>query len=149
MSRTAGLKVLSLPFDDETIDVLIGGYLSKDAAEEDYEPSSACGALPARRGRGQQGPRGQRLGGADRPHGPRGGPGAGRGRVPGRPVRVLPLVPLTTGIGAAMGGRSARCCTCSTETKIKGQAGTTIPLGGAGLIVAYPRASADCRGTGP
>src|SRR5512141_2883217 len=26
-----------MTFDDETIDVLIGGYLSKDAAMEDYE----------------------------------------------------------------------------------------------------------------
>ena len=26
-----------MTFDDETIDVLIGGYMSKDAAQEDYE----------------------------------------------------------------------------------------------------------------
>ena len=32
-----------MAFDDETIDVLIGGYLSKDAAIEDYESVLACG----------------------------------------------------------------------------------------------------------
>ena len=26
-----------MKFDDETTDVLIGGYLSKDAAQDDYE----------------------------------------------------------------------------------------------------------------
>ena len=32
-----------MAFDDETIDVLIGGYLSKDAALEDYESVLDCG----------------------------------------------------------------------------------------------------------
>ena len=32
-----------MPFDDETIDVLIGGYLSADAAREDYEAVLGCG----------------------------------------------------------------------------------------------------------
>ena len=32
-----------MAFDDETIDVLIGGYLSKDAAMEDYESVLDCG----------------------------------------------------------------------------------------------------------
>ncbi len=38
-----------MPFDDETIDVLIGGYLSKDAADEDYESVLGCGASSAGR----------------------------------------------------------------------------------------------------
>ena len=49
-SRSLGLsrfahrrKVGSMAFDDETIDVLIGGYLSKDAAMEDYESVLGCG----------------------------------------------------------------------------------------------------------
>ena len=33
-----------MPFDDETTDVLIGGYLSADAAQEDYEAVLNCGA---------------------------------------------------------------------------------------------------------
>ena len=32
-----------MPIDDETTDVLIGGYLSKDAAQEDYEAVLNCG----------------------------------------------------------------------------------------------------------
>ena len=33
-----------MTLDDETTDVLIGGYLSKDAAEEDYNAVLGCGA---------------------------------------------------------------------------------------------------------
>ncbi len=32
-----------MKFDDETTDVLIGGYMSKDAAHEDYEAVLASG----------------------------------------------------------------------------------------------------------
>jgi hypothetical protein len=32
-----------MKFDDETSDVLIGGYLSKDAAQDDYEAVLASG----------------------------------------------------------------------------------------------------------
>ena len=32
-----------MPFDEETTDVLIGGYLSTDAAHEDYEAALNCG----------------------------------------------------------------------------------------------------------
>ena len=32
-----------MKFDDETTDVLIGGYMSKDAAQDDYEAVLACG----------------------------------------------------------------------------------------------------------
>ena len=32
-----------MKFDDETTDVLIGGYLSKDAAHDDYEAALASG----------------------------------------------------------------------------------------------------------
>ena len=32
-----------MAFDDETTDVLIGGYLSKDAATDDYEAALASG----------------------------------------------------------------------------------------------------------
>ena len=35
-----------MAFDDETIDVLIGGYLSKDAAHDDYEAVLASGGNP-------------------------------------------------------------------------------------------------------
>ena len=56
---------------EQTIDVLIGGYLSADAANEDYQAVLDCGAAHRGRRRGEQGPRGQRLGRTDRPHGRR------------------------------------------------------------------------------
>ena len=43
----------------DTIDVLIGGYLSKDAAEEDYNAVLGCGARLLGAVRRQQGPRGR------------------------------------------------------------------------------------------
>ena len=44
MNITAGLKVLSLPFDHEATTVLIGSYLSRDAAQDDYQAALACDA---------------------------------------------------------------------------------------------------------
>ncbi len=41
---TAGLRVLSLPFNHETTDVLISSYLSHDAAQDDYQAALACEA---------------------------------------------------------------------------------------------------------
>jgi len=32
-----------MKLDDETTDVLIGGYLSKEAADDDYDAVLACG----------------------------------------------------------------------------------------------------------
>ena len=86
--------------DDDTTDVLIGGYLSSEAADEDYEAVLTCGAR-LRRGRGEQGPRGQPLRRRDRP---RRREGRGRARV-GRFRRrsVRPPLLAATAIGAALG----------------------------------------------
>ena len=46
----------------DTIDVLIGGYLSKEAAEDDYNAVRECGARPSGRRSRRQGPRGEPLG---------------------------------------------------------------------------------------
>ncbi len=35
-----------MKFDDETTDVLIRGYLAKDAAQDDYEAALASGGYP-------------------------------------------------------------------------------------------------------
>ena len=129
-----------MKFDDETTDVLIGGYLSTDAAHDDYEAVLASGGLPARRGDRQQRPPRQPVGRADRPHGPRGCRGPGRGRVRGRPVR-----PATAGRDRGRRGdrrRAGKLLHHKTESKLEEQAGATIPVGGAGLIVAYPRSAA-------
>ena len=142
MNPTAGLKVLSLPFDHETTDVLIGSYLSHDAARDDYRAALACGAY---------------LHGAivvakdltgkvtveQSDHFVREmAQGLGTvGFLTG--LVVFPLVPLTTGFGAALGGFLGEALHLTTATKVKGQAAATVPLGCAALILAYPRSAAD------
>ena len=46
----------------DTIDVLIGGYMSKDAAEEDYEAVLQQRRRPAGNGARRQGPGGRAVG---------------------------------------------------------------------------------------
>ncbi|HEX8971881.1 MAG TPA: hypothetical protein VF825_10010 [Oryzihumus sp.] len=142
MNPTAGLKVLSLPIDHETTDVLIGSYLSHDAAHEDYRAALACGAylhgaivvakdldgkVTVRQSDHMVREVAQGLGTL--------------GFLTG--LAVFPLVPLTTGVAAVMGGFLGEALHLLTETKVKGQATAMIPLGCAALILAYPRSSAD------
>ena len=54
----------------------------------------------------------------------------------------LPLL-LATAIGAAIGAGLGELVHSEVKSKIEQQAFETIPYGGAGLIVAYPRSSAD------
>lgn len=54
-----------------------------------------------------------------------------------------PPLLLATAAGAAIGGGLGELVDHELEDKIKEHAGETIALGGAGLIVAYPRSSAD------
>ena len=54
-----------------------------------------------------------------------------------------PPVLLTTAVGTAIGGGPGELAHDELEEKINQLAGETIPFGGAGLIVAYPRSSAD------
>ena len=139
---TAGLQVLSLPFNHETTDVLISSYLSHDAAHDDYQAALACGAylhgaiLVSRDLSGK-------VSVEQSDHLVReGAQGLGTlGLLSG--LVVWPLIPLTTGFGAAMGGIIGEALHLLTETKVKGQAATMIPLGCAALILAYPRSSAD------
>ena len=49
-----------------------------------------------------------------------------------------------TAIGAAVGGAVGKLASSKVRSKIEEQAEQTIPWGGAGLIVAYPRSSATC-----
>src|SRR5262245_18564130 len=46
-------------------------------------------------------------------------------------------------IGAAVGGALGKVASSRVKSKIEEDAGETIPWGGAGVIVAYPRESAD------
>lgn len=52
-----------------------------------------------------------------------------------------PPLLLTTAIGAVIGAGLGDLAHHKIEDKIEQQAGETIPFGGAGLIVAYPRSS--------
>src|SRR5262249_18300350 len=56
---------------------------------------------------------------------------------------LSPPLLMTTVIGAAIGGGLGELADQEVESKIEQLAGETIPFGGAGLIVAYPRSAAD------
>ena len=129
-----------MKFDDETTDVLIGGYLSKDAARDDYEAALASGGY---------------LHGAvivskdlesnlsveQTDHMVREG-AAGLGAI-GFAVGLFapPLLAATT-IGAVIGAGTGKLLHHRTASKLEQQAGATIPVGGAGLILAYPHSAA-------
>ena len=129
-----------MAFDDETIDVLIGGYLSKDAAMEDYESVLGCGGY---------------LHGAvvvtkdlegnldvqQTDHMVREG-AAGLGAVGFAVGLFAPPLLAATAIGAAIGAGAGKLLHERTTKKLEEQAGATIPIGGAGLIVAYPHSAA-------
>ena len=127
--------------DDETTDVLIGGYLSTEAAHQDYDAVANCGA---------------RLWGIvvlnkdlegnltveEKDHAvEEGGAGAGAvGVVVGllAPPQLAPTA-LRAAIRAAAGAPRHK----QLGKGISEKAGDTIPIGGAGLIVAYPRKAAE------
>ena len=127
--------------DEETIDVLIGGYLSSAAANEDYQAVLACGA---------------RLWGAvvvekaldgtitieESDHVVEEGAAgfAGVGFVVG--LFAPPLLAATV-IGAALGAAGGEALHKKIGAGIGEKAGDTIPIGGAGLIVAYARSAAE------
>lgn len=127
-------------FDDETTDVLIGGYLSTQAAREDYEAALSCGA---------------RLWGAvvvskdlegnvsveQTDHMVEEG-AAGLAAVGFAVGLFAPPLLAATAIGAAMGAAGGKVLHKRTGSKIEETAGETIPIGGAGLIVAYPHKAA-------
>lgn len=54
-----------------------------------------------------------------------------------------PPLLLATAIGAAAGGLLGGLAHSRVKSKLEQQAFDTIPYGGAGLIIAYPRSSAD------
>jgi uncharacterized membrane protein len=130
-----------MALDDETTDVLIGGYLSTDAAHEDYDAVRTCGA---------------RLWGAvvvskdlegnlsvdETDHAMEEGAAglAGVGFVVG--LFAPPLL-AATAIGAALGAVGGEALHKKLGKGIGEKAGDTIPIGGAGLIVAYPKKAAD------
>ena len=126
---------------EQTIDVLIGGYLSADAAHEDYEAVLSCGGkiegavVVAKDLEGD-------LSVEQTDHMVRRGAEglASVGFVVG--LFAPPLL-AATAIGAVVGAAGGKALHKKTGSKIEEQAGDTIPIGGAGLIVAYERDQAE------
>ena len=125
----------------DTIDVLIGGYLSKEAAEEDYESVLDSGgelqgmALIAKGLDGE-------LSVQETDHAARLG-AEGLGAVGFAVGLAAPPLLAATAVGAAIGAAGGGLLHRKVGSKIGEQAGETIPLGGAGLIVAYSHSEAD------
>src|SRR5207344_1502933 len=130
-----------MPFDDETIDVLIGGYLSADAAHEDYEAVLASGGYLHGAVVVSKDLEGN-LSVEQTDHMVREG-AAGLGAVGFAVGLFAPPLLAATAVGAAIGVGAGKLLHRRTEHKLEQQAGATIPLGGAGLIVVYPRSAAE------
>jgi uncharacterized membrane protein len=123
-----------------TTDVLIGGYLSKDAAEEDYNAvldsgGDLQGAVVV--SKDLEG----NLSVEQTDHMVREG-AAGLGAVGFAVGLFAPPLLAATAIGGALGAGVGKLLHHKTSEKLGEQAGATIPLGGAGLIVAYSRSEA-------
>ena len=126
----------------DTIDVLIGGYLSKDAAEEDYNAVLECGGhlqgavIVSKDLEGN-------LSVEQTDHMVSEG-AEGLGAI-GFAVGLIapPAVLATTAVGAAIGAGAGELLHHEVKEKLGQQAGETIPIGGAGLIVAYSHTEAD------
>ena len=125
----------------DTTDVLIGGYLSADAAREDYEAVLACGARLLGAVVVTKDLEGN-LSAEQSDHMVEEGAAglAGVGFVVG--LAAPPLL-AATAIGAALGAVGGHALHKRTGSKIEEAAGETIPIGGAGLIVAYHRDVAE------
>jgi arylsulfatase len=125
----------------DTIDVLIGGYMSKEAAEDDYDAVVKSGgklqgmALVAKDLEGE-------LSVVQTDHMVREG-AAGLGLAGLAIGLAAPPLLATTAIGAALGGGAGELLHHKSADKIKEQAGETIPIGGAGLIVIYSKSESE------
>ena len=125
----------------QTVDVLMGGYLSKDAAHEDFEAVQACGApllglvVVSKDLDGTM-----EIEQAD--HIVKEGAMAlgGAGFVVG--LFAPPLL-VATAVGAVVGAGAGKIAHRKIKSTLEAQAQETIPIGGAGLIVVYDHAHAD------
>lgn len=125
----------------EPTDVMIAAYLTKEPALLDYESVVDSGAKidgAACMSRDLEG----NTSVEQTDHMTKAGAKAlgGVGLVVG--LFAPPLL-LSTAVGAAAGGGLGHLAHSKVKSKIEEQASETIPWGGAGMIVAYPRSSAD------
>ncbi len=125
----------------DTIDVLIAGYLSKDAAEEDYNAVLDCGAYLQGAVVVSKDLEGN-LSVEQTDHMVREG-AEGLGAVGFAVGLFAPPLLAATAVGAAIGAGAGKLLHHETADKLAEQAGKTIPLGGAGLIVAYSKPEAE------
>jgi uncharacterized membrane protein len=115
--------------------VLIGGYLSTEAAHEDYEAVLNCGAeimgavVVSKDVEGN-------LSVEQTDHMVKEG-AEGLGAVGLAVGLFAPPLLAATAIGAVIGAGAGKMLHERTGSKIEEAAGETIPIGGAGLIVAY------------
>ena len=125
----------------QTVDVLMGGYLSKDAAQEDFAAVQACGApllglvvvSKALDGTMEI---------EQHDHVVKEGAMAlgGAGFIVG--LFAPPLL-VATAVGAVIGAGVGKIAHKKVESGIEKQAEETIPIGGAGLIVVYDHQHAE------
>ncbi|MET0715636.1 MAG: DUF1269 domain-containing protein [Mycetocola sp.] len=121
--------------------VLIGGYLSSDAAKEDYGAVLDCGAeimgavVVSKDLEGN-------LSVEQTDHMVKEG-AEGLGAVGLAVGLFAPPLLAATAVGAVIGAGAGKLLHKKTGSKIEEDAGKTIPLGGAGLIVAYKHEYAD------
>ena len=124
----------------DTIDVLIGGYLSTDAAEEDYNAVRDCGGHLQGAVVFSKDLEGN-LSVHETDHMVREG-AEGVGAAGFALGLFAPPLLAATAVGAALGAGAGALLHHKTVDKLGEQAGETIPLGGAGLIVAYSHSEA-------
>jgi arylsulfatase len=129
-----------MKFDHETTDVLIGGYLSRDAADEDYDAVLGCGGYLHGAVVVSKDLEGN-LSVEQSDHMVREG-AEGLGAIGFVVGLFAPPLLAATAVGAAMGAAAGKALHHRTASRLERQAGETIPIGGAGLIVAYPRSAA-------
>jgi uncharacterized membrane protein len=119
----------------QTVDVLMGGYLSKDAARQDFASVQACGApliglvVVSKDLDGS-------IEIEQHDHIVKEGAMAvgGAGFLVGL---LAPPLLVATAVGAVIGAGVGKLAQRKTETALEAQAEETIPIGGAGLIVVY------------
>ncbi len=126
---------------NEPTDVMIGAYLTTGPAKADYEAVTHAavkleGAICVSRDHAGA------LHVEESDHLARKGAEAlgGAGLIVG--LFAPPLL-IATAVGAVVGGALGDLAHHEVKKKIEQQAFDTIPFGGAGLIVAYPRSSAE------
>ncbi len=126
---------------EQTIDVLIGGYLSTEAAHEDYEAVLNCGARVEGAVVVSKDLEGN-LSVEQTDHMVEKG-AAGLASVGFVVGLFAPPLLAATAVGAALGAVGGKVLHKKTGSKIEESAGETIPIGGAGLIVAYQHEVAE------